>query len=125
MEDHVWMLLILVLQSQLVLISAILHPDGFNYEECPPSKTSCEYWLVIQEKLTMIFEKNLVYAHKGRLFLYNEHHTNFTTHVSYDMVIFRCIPERDKDCDMIFNDNHSDIWGAKLDCYYKNELRKY
>lgn len=75
----------------LPYISTKVHPDGLNYEECSPTKTTCEYWLVIQEKLTMIYEKNLVYAHKGKLYLYNEHHSNYTTRVSrfcYDIV--RC-----------------------------------
>ena len=62
----------------------ILHPDGYDYEECAPEKKKCEFWLVVQEHLTMIYEKNLVYAHKGNLYLYNEHHSNFTTHVCLD-----------------------------------------
>ncbi|XP_057309635.1 uncharacterized protein LOC130647701 [Hydractinia symbiolongicarpus] len=71
----------------LPYISTKVHPDGLNYEECSPTKTTCEYWLVIQEKLTMIYEKNLVYAHKGKLYLYNEHHSNYTTRVPEDKVI--------------------------------------
>ncbi|XP_065652013.1 uncharacterized protein LOC100198324 [Hydra vulgaris] len=66
---------------------AKLHPDGFNYEECPPNQTKCAFWLVIQEKLTMIYEKNLVYAHNGKLYLYNEHHSNYTTDVPMDKVM--------------------------------------
>ena len=62
---------------------ANLHPDGFNYKECPPDQKKCAFWLVIQEKLTMIYEKNLVYAHNGKLYLYNEHHSNYTTEVSF------------------------------------------
>ena len=71
-----------ILVVQVVrIISAMLHPDGFNYQECPHTETRCEYWLVIQEKLTMIYDRNLVYAHKGKLYLYNEHFSNYTTEV--------------------------------------------
>ena len=61
--------------------SSIHHPDGFIYKECLPEKEVCEYWLNIQEKLTMVFHKDLVYADKGRLYLYNEHPSNYTTEV--------------------------------------------
>jgi len=67
--------------SWVAALACVLHPDGYNYEECTPDRKTCEYWLVVQEHLTMIYEKNLVYAHKGNLYLYNEHHSNFTTHV--------------------------------------------
>ena len=67
---------------QITHALSVLHPDGYEYEECPPEHKKCEFWLVVQEHLTMIYEKNLVYAHKGNLYLYNEHHSNFTTHVS-------------------------------------------
>ena len=73
--------LILILVYLVTFISAILHPDGYDYQECPPTETRCEYWLVIQEKLTMIYDRNLVYAHKGKLYLYNEHFSNYTTEV--------------------------------------------
>lgn len=63
------------------------HPDGFKYTECDPSAESCEYWLVISEKLTMIFQRDLVYAHKGELFLYNEHPSNYSTEVPFDGVV--------------------------------------
>lgn len=64
-----------------------MHADGFDYDECNPDAAKCEFWLVIQEKLTMIAEKNLVYAHKSKLYLYNEHHSNSTTYVPVDKVI--------------------------------------
>ena len=75
-------LLLFTLYCQIKTGISILHPDGYEYEECPPENKKCEFWLVVQEHLTMIYEKNLVYAHKGNLYLYNEHHSNFTTHVS-------------------------------------------
>ena len=75
-------------------ISANLHPDGYEYTECTPTESTCEYWLVIQEKLTMIYLKNLVYAHKGKLYLYNEHHSNYTTNVRWHPVIYIYIYSR-------------------------------
>lgn len=75
-------LTLLLFTCQIKTGISILHPDGYEYEECPPENKKCEFWLVVQEHLTMIYEKNLVYAHKGNLYLYNEHHSNFTTHVS-------------------------------------------
>ena len=57
------------------------HPDGWKYKECLPTEEVCEFWLLIHEQLTMIFHKDLVYAEGGRLYLYNEHPSNFTTEV--------------------------------------------
>ena len=70
-----------ILIHLLPIASPSRHPDGFTYKECLPDKETCEYWLNIQEKLTMIFHKDLVYADKGRLYLYNEHPSNYTTEV--------------------------------------------
>jgi len=75
--------ILLILTSVSVLLtSALRHPDGFSYKECLPEQAVCEYWLIINEELTMIFHGDLVYADKGRLYLYNEHPSNFTTLVS-------------------------------------------
>ena len=78
--------------SDLVPISILLflfisktlsfrHEDGWDYKDCLPTQEKCEYWLIIQEKLTMIFHKDLVYAEKGKLYLYNESPSNYTTEV--------------------------------------------
>ncbi len=57
------------------------------YTICNPNKEVCEYWLVLEEKLTMVHESNLVYGHDGQLYRYNEHWTNATNTVSPDEVI--------------------------------------
>ena len=57
-------------------------PDDFKYDECYPSNETCEYWLVIQEKLTMIYDGVLVYGHNGSLIKYDEFPNNVTTKVS-------------------------------------------
>lgn len=76
------MLQLLVIIATLVPVFSTRHPDGFEYKECLPTQSECEYWLMIQEKLTMIFHKDLVYADQGRLYLYNEHPSNYSTEVS-------------------------------------------
>ena len=53
-----------------------------NYNECSPEKKVCEYYLVVKEKLTMFYKKDLVYPDKGRLYKYDEHPSNYTTEVS-------------------------------------------
>lgn len=73
---------VLCLFIYLPCVLLFVHNDGFDYEECPPDQKKCEYWLVIQEKLTMISEKNLVYAHKGKLYLFDEHPSNYSVIVS-------------------------------------------
>jgi len=80
-------LILFFIYTFLQLISPKIHPDGYDYEECSSLESKCEYWLVIQEKLTMIYEKNLVYAHKGKLYLYNEHFSNYSTEVPTEEVI--------------------------------------
>lgn len=69
------------------LVWSTRHPDGTKYTECSPTEIRCEFWLVIREALTMIFHKDLVYADKGNLYLYNEHPGNYTTEVPVDDVI--------------------------------------
>ena len=81
-EDIFKMYCQLVVTLLLITTSSTLrHPDGLTYKECVPTAKTCEFWLIIQEKLTMIFHKDLVYADKGKLYLYNEHPSNFTTQV--------------------------------------------
>ena len=54
-----------------------------RFQECPPENTTCTYYFKVQEKLTMIMHKDLVYAHQGKLYKYNESpNHNDTTHVS-------------------------------------------
>ena len=43
-----------------------------RYEECPPENETCTYYFKIKEKLTMIYGKDLVYAHGGKLYKYDE-----------------------------------------------------
>ncbi|XP_065673687.1 uncharacterized protein LOC105843944 isoform X3 [Hydra vulgaris] len=81
---------ITILLFKLFYISDVIsyrHEDGWDYKECLPVQEKCEYWLVIQEKLTMIFHKDLVYAENGKLYLYNESPSNFTTEVPIEEVI--------------------------------------
>lgn len=63
------------------------HPDGYSYRTCLPSETVCRYWLVIQEKLTMVFHGDLVYAEKGKLYKYDELPQNYTTEIPVDQVV--------------------------------------
>lgn len=54
-----------------------------RFQECPPENTTCTYYFKVQEKLTMIMHKDLVYAHQGKLYKYNESPNDTdTTHVS-------------------------------------------
>ena len=62
------------------------HPDSLKYRECEPTASKCVFWLVIKQQLTMIFRGDLVYAHKGKLYLYNEHPSNYTTEVSHHLL---------------------------------------
>lgn len=70
-----------------LIVDGYIHADGLDYDECNPDKDKCEFWLVLQEKLTMIAEKNLVYAHNSKLYLFDEHHSNSTTYVPVEKVI--------------------------------------
>ena len=74
-------LLCMVLSHMYQLVIGNRHPDGWKYKECLPTEEKCEFWLLIVEKLTMIFHKDLVYADGGKLYLYNEHPLNYTTEV--------------------------------------------
>lgn len=56
-------------------------PVDFKYGECNSSYEICEYWFVIQEKLTMIYDGVLVYGHNGTLIKYDEFPDNYTTKV--------------------------------------------
>lgn len=58
-----------------------------SYSICSPVFEFCEYWLVLEERLTMVHEADLVYGHQGYLYKYHEHWTNATSTVSPDEVI--------------------------------------
>ena len=69
-----------------ILISsavAVSIPTDYKYNECHPNNDTCEYWLVVKEKLTMLLDGELVYADNGKLYKYNEHPSNYTTNVSF------------------------------------------
>ena len=57
-------------------------PADFDYPECASNSALCEYWLVVQEKLTMIYDGVLVYSHNGTLIKYDEYPGNYSTNVS-------------------------------------------
>ena len=46
--------------------------ENYEYGECAPEKEVCEYWLSVKEKLAMIDKQDLVYAHKGKLYRYDD-----------------------------------------------------
>ena len=75
---HIIIIIIIILCD---VTTPYRHGDGWRYKECLPTEERCEYWLVIQEKLTMVFHGDLMYAEGGKLYLYNEHPSNFTTEV--------------------------------------------
>lgn len=65
-----------------VLLVGIVHVYAEDVE-CPSTNETCEYHFDIKEKLTMIYKKHLVYAHKGKLFKYDENPGDANlTHVS-------------------------------------------
>ena len=43
-----------------------------SHKECSPLQNECEYWLTVEEKVTMIWKNTQVYAVNGTLFVYNE-----------------------------------------------------
>ena len=53
-------------------------PENYKYDECAPDKKVCEYWLSVKEKLTMIHGTDLVYAHRGKLYRYDDHNATTT-----------------------------------------------
>ncbi|XP_057293169.1 LOW QUALITY PROTEIN: uncharacterized protein LOC130621834 [Hydractinia symbiolongicarpus] len=55
--------------------------------ECSPEREKCEFTLFIQEKLTMIYGKNLVKGLKGELFKFDEWPSNKTLNVPVDQVV--------------------------------------
>ena len=59
----------------------------FKNTPCDPSLEVCEYWLAIEEKLTMIHNKDLVYGHKGHLYKYYDHWSNASSTVPVEEVI--------------------------------------
>lgn len=69
---------ILYLATILVFVGYVHTSDV----ECPPTNETCEYWFHVKEKLTMIYHKDLVYPHGGKLYKYDESPTNATTAVS-------------------------------------------
>ncbi|XP_057293172.1 LOW QUALITY PROTEIN: uncharacterized protein LOC130621837 [Hydractinia symbiolongicarpus] len=69
----------------IILTQSLLYAQP--YKECHPDKKTCEYWLVVKEKLTMIYKKDLVYAADGKLYKYDEHPSNYTTEVPVDQVV--------------------------------------
>jgi len=73
---------ILLCSSTIRLSLAYTIPTDFDYLECSPDRELCEYWLVVQEKLTMIHDGVLVYSHNGTLIKYDEFPNNYTTKVS-------------------------------------------
>ena len=69
----------------LTIVCLIIHasfcaevPENYKYDECAPGKDVCEYWLSVKEKLTMISGKALVYAHKGKLYRYDDYNATTT-----------------------------------------------
>ena len=60
--------------------------ENYEYGECAPEKEVCEYWLSVKEKLTMIYKQDLVYAHKGKLYRYDDE--NATVAVRHMCVLF-------------------------------------
>lgn len=57
------------------------------YTICNPNNDVCEYWLVLEEKLTMVHNSDLVYGHAGLLYKYNQHWSNASSTVSPEDVI--------------------------------------
>ena len=72
----------------LILTTANNYATGASkYTVCNPNLDICEYWLSIEERLTMIHDSDLVYGHKGRLYKYHENWSNATYTVPPDEVI--------------------------------------
>ena len=59
----------------------------FKNSTCDPNSEVCEYWLTIEEKLTMIHNKDLVYGHKGQLYKYYDDWSNASSTVPIEEVI--------------------------------------
>ena len=55
-------------------VAATEYTDRF--QECPPENETCTYYFKVQEKLTMILKKDLVYADKGKLYKFDESPTD-------------------------------------------------
>lgn len=72
---------IVITRVFIILTQSLLYAQP--YKECHPDKKICEYWLVVKEKLTMIYNKDLVYAADGKLYKYDEHPSNYTTEVGH------------------------------------------
>ena len=71
----------------LVQINVESAKSEFENSTCDLSFEVCEYWLAIEEKLTMIHEKDLVYGHKGHLYKYYDHWSNASFTVPIEEVI--------------------------------------
>ena len=70
--------------NKLALVTAlcvVLQTRG--YKECAPSGDVCEYWLTVQEQLTMTWKATRVHAVNGKLYKHNEVPSNSTTTVKY------------------------------------------
>lgn len=63
----------------IVLSSAVSSQKTY---ECSPERKKCEFTLFIQEKLTMIYGKNLVKGLNGELYKFDEWPSNKTLNVS-------------------------------------------
>ena len=55
-------------------VAATEYTDRF--QECPPENETCTYYFKVQEKLTMILKKDLVYADKGKLYKFDQSPTD-------------------------------------------------
>lgn len=54
------------------IVFLLLSKNGHTYDECHPSKKTCEFWLVVEERLTMHWDNKRVYAKDSILYRHNE-----------------------------------------------------
>lgn len=89
-----------------VFFFLLVFPDhGFTYKECSPSEERCEYWLVIEERLTMHWDKTRVYAKNGTLYRHDEGPDNHKTQVSFSTCIVISSIDVGMYCDFIYSTN--------------------
>ena len=82
MQRHAMLLCVLISTTAVNIVLA-----ASKYSVCNPNFEICEYWISIEERLTMVHDSDLVYGHKGLLYKYHDHWSNATSTVPPEEVV--------------------------------------
>ena len=68
----------LIVNKLAIIVAVFMVTLTHGYKECSPSEDVCEFWLTVEEQLTMTWKRTRVHAVNGVLYKYDEMPSNST-----------------------------------------------